>query len=118
MKGPIFVEDSMVPVFLSYFAPIEIYAITLFPFVFCRGKLNAETRNHEAIHYQQYLETFVIGFLIIYLYDYLVGLKKYGNGEEAYLNLRAEQEAYENDKDFGYLLARRKRWEWLWKYKV
>jgi hypothetical protein len=67
---PIFIEDSMVPVILSYIAPIEICAITLFPFVFARGKINAETMNHETIHFQQYLETLVIGFLIIYAYAY------------------------------------------------
>jgi hypothetical protein len=115
---PIFIEDSMVPVILSYIAPIEIYAITLFPFVFARGKINAETRNHETIHFQQYLETLVIGFLIIYAYDYIKGYLKHRNGEEAYLQLRAEQEAYEYDKDYGYTLGRRKRWKWLTKYKV
>jgi hypothetical protein len=34
------------------------------------------------------------------------------------MQLRAEQEAYDNSLDYGYTLGRRKRWEWLVKYKV
>jgi hypothetical protein len=115
--GPIFIENSKIPVWLSYISPIDIYAITLFPFVISRGTMNEETRRHETIHFQQYLETLVIGFLILYLIDYLHGMYKYRDGEAAYLSIRAEQEAYENDKDSEYL-DKRKRWAWISKYHV
>ena len=36
---PFFIENSKVPVVLSYFAPIDIWAITLFFLVFCKGNL-------------------------------------------------------------------------------
>lgn len=112
MWWPIYVEDSWVPVVLSYVSPIEINAITLFPFVFSRGKMSTETRVHEAVHFQQYLETLVIGFLLIYLWDYIAGWIKYRNGPQAYANIRAEIEAYDHEHDVGYLFNR-KRWRWL-----
>lgn len=114
---PIFVENSKIPVWLSKISPIEINAIVLFPFVFSRGKMGEYTRNHEAIHFEQYVETGVIGFLLIYLIDYLIGYYKYRNGEKAYLMIRAEQEAYENTANLNYL-EERVRWEWLKKYEV
>lgn len=115
---PIFVENSKIPVWLSAFSPLdEIYAITLFPFVFSREKMGEITRNHETIHFQQYIETMVIGFLILYIFDYFKGKIKYKDGEKAYLRTRAEQEAYTHGHDLEYL-ATRKRWEWLKKYEV
>lgn len=75
------------------------------------------TRNHETIHFQQYIEMMIVGFLFIYIFDYLKGKIKYGNGEIAYLHTRAEQEAYMHGHDLEYL-ATRKRWEWLKKYEV
>ena len=38
---PIMIENSKVPVFLSHFAPIDIWAISFGPFVWC----NQETRD-------------------------------------------------------------------------
>ena len=78
---PIFVEDSKIPVILTALSPLDnIYAITLFPFVFAKGKIDEETRRHETIHFQQCLETLVIGFYIIYLLDYIRGKIEYGDG--------------------------------------
>ena len=68
---PFFFENSKVPVWLSKLAPIEINAITLGPLVFSRGEISEKTKRHETIHYQQYIELLFIGFLVIYLYDYL-----------------------------------------------
>lgn len=110
---PLFFEDSKVPVWLSKFAPIEINAITLFCFVFSRGKIAEKTKRHETIHFQQYLETFVIGFLLIYLFDFLYAaiIKKKGFTREAYLAIRFEQEAWECDDYINYLSIR-KRFAW------
>ncbi len=113
---PFFIENSRVPVLLSYLAPIQIGAITLFPFVFSRGEMSEETKRHETIHFQQYLETAVIGFLLLYLWDYVVSLFKGLKGPEAYRNIRAEVEAWDNDNDEDYLM-KRKRWSWIWKKK-
>lgn len=111
---PIMFEDSRLPVILSKFAPIEIGAITLFPFVFSRGKMSEETKRHETIHFQQYLETAVVGFLVLYLWDYAVSILKGAKGREAYRSIRAEVEAWDNDSDEAYL-ENRKRWSWIWK---
>lgn len=114
---PVFIENSNVPVWLSYLAPINIGAITLFFLVFSRGEMSDTTKRHETIHFQQMLETFVIGFLILYLWDYLRGYIKYGNGRAAYLGIRAEQEAYQEEGSKPYL-NQRTRWRWIFNYKV
>ena len=113
---PLFFENSKVPVILSKLAPININAITLGPFVFSRGTLSERVKRHETIHFEQYLETLFIGFLLIYLYDYIRSGFKLGFNREAYLNIRFEQEAYANDSDVDYL-ENRKRFAWL-KYKL
>jgi len=114
---PIFVENSKVPVVLSLFAPIQIWAITLFFVVFCKGELDEVTKRHETIHFQQFLETGVVGFVALYFWDFLRGLVKYKSGSIAYRSIRAEQEAYHKASLPNYL-SERKRWRWIWEYKV
>ena len=114
---PFFIENSRVPVWLSKFAPINIGVITLFFLVFSRSKISKVTKRHETIHFQQMLETGVIGFLVLYLFDYLHGFIKYRHGAKAYRMIRAEQEAYDNELDVNYL-ATRPRFSWIKKYKV
>jgi hypothetical protein len=129
---PIIINNSKIPVFLSHFSPIDIWAITLWPFIICRGEMSEGTVNHESIHIEQYNDLFVLGFLFLYYWDYMHGFIKYRNdisgvsphgrpydsvGSKAYYRIRAEQEAYEFDGDFDYL-ERRKKYEWLKKYKV
>ena len=112
---PIFVENSRVPVFLSKFAPINIGAITLGFIVFSRGEMTEQTKQHETIHFQQFLETLFIGFLLLYVYDYIKNYIRFRNGTLAYFNIRAEKEAYQHDETPDYLETR-KRWRWiLWK---
>lgn len=116
MIKPTFVENSLVPVILSFFAPIEINAITLGWYVFARGRLTPVVRQHETIHVHQYVETFLIGFPLIYFYDFMKGLIKYRDGKKAYKMIRFEQEAYECQQYAGYLVTR-KAYSWI-KYSV
>lgn len=110
---PFFFENSKLPKFLSHFAPIEIGAISLFGFVFSRGEMSEQTKRHEVIHFQQQIETGMIGFLVIYLWDYAKNLWIHKmDGPTAYRNLRAEKEAYFWDADEDYL-ENRTRWAWL-----
>ena len=110
---PIFIENSVIPVWLSNLAPIEIGAITLGYLVLSRVEMSETTKRHETIHYQQYLETLFIGFLVVYLYDYIVNRFVRGmDGQIAYYNLRAEIEAYSNHSDETYL-ENRTRYKWL-----
>ena len=109
---PIFVERSFIPKLLSFFAPIEIGAITLGFVVFSRDDMSETTRRHETIHFQQYLETLFLGFLILYFYDYAKSRITGITGRESYRKIRAEKEAYENQDDPNYL-RNRKRWKWI-----
>ena len=111
MKFPIFIENSKIPVWLSKIAPINISAITLGPIVLSRGTLSERVKRHETIHFMQYKELYFIGFLLIYLYDYLYAalVKKKGFSRESYLAIRFEQEAYNNDHDLEYLEKRQKK---------
>ena len=112
---PIFIENSKIPILLSKIAPIYIGAITLGFIVFSRGEMTEKTKQHETIHFQQFLETLFIGFLLLYVYDYIMNYIRFRNGTLAYFNIRAEKEAYQHDETPDYLETR-KRWRWiLWK---
>lgn len=109
---PIFIENSKIPVILSKISPIEIGAITLGPIVLSRGEMSDITKNHEAIHWQQYIELGIFGFIILYLGWWAFNLVKYRNGEMAYFNIPFEKEAYDNHENLEYL-KERKRYCWL-----
>ena len=85
---------------------MRVKAITLWPFIICRDKGNPILIRHESIHIKQQAELFVIFFYILYLYDFVVGLITYRNSFAAYINIRFEQEAYNNQHDPNYLLTR------------
>ena len=107
-----FFENSRIPFWLSKIAPIEINAITLFCFVFSRGEISEKTRRHESIHFQQYLETGVVGFLVLYVFEFLVRLCFYRSGRKAYRMICFEQEAHDWDDRADYLEIR-KRYAWF-----
>lgn len=109
---PWFIYNSKIPKILSWFAPITITNITLGFVVFSKDVPSEETIRHETIHFQQFLETGFVGFLLVYFWDYLKGLAKYKDGQLAYFSLRAEQEAYRNHHVVDYLETR-ERWAWL-----
>ena len=108
---PLYFENSKVPVVLSWFAPITIGAITLGPLVFSRREMSEETKNHEAIHWQQYIETGIIGFVVLYLFFWLWNLIKLRDGALAYAMIPFEREAYAYDHHLDYL-DERKRYAW------
>ncbi|MEM7180932.1 MAG: hypothetical protein AAF518_08460 [Spirochaetota bacterium] len=134
----IFVENSKVPIVCSYLFPgnwlalalgkerFQIYAITLWPFVFCRSRLDQVSKQHESIHILQAGELLVFGFYLVYLWDWLHAIVKYSHKEKrqgqdlftfAYYRIRAEQEAYSHEKTPIYL-QKRQKWSWLRKYTV
>ena len=109
---PWFFENSKVPVFLSYFTPITIGAITIGPLVFSRAEMSEVTKNHETIHCQQYIETCIIGFIFLYYLFYAINFIRYRDGELAYYMIPFEKEAYDNDNNLEYLETR-KRYSWI-----
>lgn len=109
---PLFIKNSRIMKWLSFMTSINIIAITLGPIVIYKDTISEETKNHETIHFQQYLETAFIGFLVLYLYDYIVGYLKYKNSTKAYFYIRAEREAYFMHGNLVYR-DKRVRWKWL-----
>lgn len=101
---PIVVRNSVVPKLLSIV--IDVYAITLFPFIFVRDEGNWVTINHESIHIKQQAELFVVPFYILYFYQWAKNLVKGMNGEDAYYNIQFEYEAYQNQANPNYLDTR------------
>ena len=109
---PLFIENSKIPVWLSYLAPIEIGAITLGPIVISRNEMSEATKRHETIHFQQFLELAFIGFIILYFGWWFLNLLLGQGGERAYYNIPFEAEAYANHDDENYL-QNRKRFAWI-----
>lgn len=107
MKKPIFIENSRVPVFLSKFAPIEIWAISFGLWVWCRGELSDETKRHETIHFKQQLELLFIFQWVLYVAFWLVGVIRYRDGKKAYRENPFEREAYKHDGDVDYISSRK-----------
>tara|TARA_B100000131_G_C18016811_1_gene572847 strand:- start:34 stop:393 length:360 start_codon:yes stop_codon:yes gene_type:complete len=110
---PWFVENSKIPVWLSYVAPIDIGAITLGPVVISRDEMSEQTKRHETIHFQQYLELLFIGFIILYVGFWLWNLIRGFRGSDAYYKIPFELEAYGNDQNENYL-QERKRYSWTY----
>jgi hypothetical protein len=108
---PKYIENSRVPAILSYVAPIDIWAISFGPFVWCRGTLSKTMKTHETIHYQQQLELLFVGQWLLYLLFWIIELIKFRDGAVAYMNNPFELEAYANDDNENYL-AVRKRYAW------
>ena len=106
---PIVYRNSWVPKVFSVF--ISVYAIAIFPFVFIRDEGSERTMVHEYLHFKQQKECLVLFFYLIYVFDFLKGLIKYKNIDEAYCRIRFEQEAYEHDGSPSYALNR-KRFSW------
>lgn len=102
---------SLLPI-LRFLLPKHITAITLWPFILFREKINQNNLiiiNHEKIHLKQQLELLVLPFYLVYLTEYIIGLIKYRNHNKAYRHISFEIEAYKNEKNLEYL-KQRKPW--------
>jgi len=99
------VENSRIPKALSLF--INIWAITLYPFIICKGTLDQQTRIHEVIHLKQQRELLLIGFYILYVGYWVWNLVKHQSFQAAYKEIPFEKEAYAHDEDPTYPLNRK-----------
>ena len=89
--------------------PKGYIGITIFPFVFLKHKDFKRNRvliNHEKIHLRQQVELLIILFFVLYGLEFLMRLFQYKTWKLAYRNISFEREAYENEKDLGYLETR------------
>lgn len=85
---PIFVHNRLVP-FGDY------RAVTLFPFVFYKGKpLTERERRHETIHLWQQLTLLIVPFYLLYFLFWLVALFRHRNWHRAYRAIPFERSAY------------------------
>jgi len=109
---PLMYNNSKVPVWLSHLAPINIWAISLGIFVFCRGEMSDTTRRHETIHFQQQLELLFVFQWILYGLFYLIQLIRLKNKKFAYYENPFEREAFGNEEQVDYL-ENRPRYAWL-----
>jgi hypothetical protein len=105
LKTPIVFEDSRVPQLLSYI--FRIWGITLWPFIFVRGKLDPITLRHETIHIRQQAELLVVPFYLLYACFWLYRWAQLGDKKAAYYAIPFEREAYSNHEDASYLALRR-----------
>ncbi len=108
----LFYKKVPVLIFPSFFILIKklfkfsFRAVTIFPFIIIDSKKIFEDKfymNHEYIHILQYIETGIIGFYLISLYEFLcarIYLKKSFLG--SYYYMAVEQEAHRNDKKLSY----------------
>ena len=100
------IENSRIPQALSLF--INIWAITLYPFIIARDRLGITTYNHEKIHLVQQRELWVVGFYILYVWYWLKARAKGLNGSDAYRAIPFEKEAYKHQNNLKYLNTRKK----------
>ena len=114
-RRPWVFENSRLPIWLSKFAPIEVWAFSIGPVVCCRGVMNDNTRRHECIHYHQQLEMLFIGQWICYGLFWLKGLWTYrkhaDRGAKAYRENPFEREAYDK-QDVEDYFSHRKLYSW------
>jgi len=104
------IENSRIPQLLSWF--IKIKAITIYPFVFVKGKADIRLRIHEYIHLKQQRELFVVGFYVLYIWYWLKNIVWHKmDSRTAYREIPFEREAYENENNFVYALNR-ERFAW------
>lgn len=110
MRIPIIIESKSFCKAISWF--MDVGAITLYPFIICRNKQDITLLNHEAIHIQQQKELLVVPFFIMYFLNWGYNLIRYkGDTQKAYRNIIFEKEAYDNERDLGYL-GKRSIWAW------
>lgn len=91
--------------------------MAIFPFVILRRneqKSDAVMVNHERIHIRQQMELLVVFFYLWYGVEFLCRWVQYRSKDKAYRNISFEREAYQNEKDPGYL-KRRSFWS-FWNY--
>lgn len=122
-------KHSKIPLVISYLSPmnwinmiqgksfVSIWGFTFLWFIFIEGEGNEELIAHETIHVLQGLETFFVGFYLLYLWDWIVGFIKYRDAVIAYERIRAEQEAHHLQHNPAFLLTRKKR-AWISNFKV
>ena len=96
-------------VIINKFLPIgrRYYAINICGMVFAKGPCDEVMLNHEAIHTAQMKELLILGFYLLYVWEWLYKSLRLLSFYRGYLNISFEREAYENAGNPNYLSSRR-----------
>lgn len=89
--------------------------VVLWPFIVLKRaelKENPVFMNHERIHLKQQVELLLVFFFIWYFLEYFIRLIRYRDSYKAYSRICFEREAYENERNLGYITTR-KTWNFL-----
>ena len=105
------ITNSRIPQLMSIV--INVYAITLWPFVFIRDEGDERTIWHEKIHLRQQVELGIIGFYLLYIGFWIFHIIKLRDRYAAYHAIPFEKEAYTWDKSGKEYLQKRYFWSWL-----
>jgi len=93
-----------------YLKLIGMEGTTLFGIIIILKKYknnpNVYLLNHEKIHVSQWLETLFVGFLVLYILNFLWNLLRYKNFYEAYKFIIFEREAYKEMYNLNYIEKR------------
>lgn len=95
---PIIVRNRILP-----FGPYE--AMAIWPFIFTKVELKAQTLLHERIHHKQQLELALVGFYLLYALNFLYNLARMH--PRPYRAIVFEREAYGNQGNPDYLQERK-----------
>lgn len=90
---------------------VDVRAITFWPLIFACRPLAGVDENHERIHLAQQRELLVLGFYLLYAWDYMMGRLIGLPPEQAYREIRFEREAYGQQDNLDYLESR-PLWAW------
>ena len=105
-KTPVLVSRRIIG-FCGTLFGFNVGAVAVFPFVIVRDEkilASKEYINHESIHIRQYIETLIVGLVVIALLQYLYALLVLRKSRtQAYYYMSHEQEAHQNDHNLNYL---------------
>ena len=91
---------------------IDVYAITLYPFIISKERLSPITYNHESIHLVQQRELWLFGFYFLYIWYWLKNKASGMNSADSYYYIPFEREACENELEFEYIKNKRQPYAW------
>jgi len=89
--------------------------ISLWPFIILKSEVfknDPVLLNHEKIHLKQQVKLLLVFFYLWYGIEFLIRFFQYENRSLAYRNISFEREAYTNEMNINYSIARR-RWSFL-----
>jgi len=110
----------IIPQLFRFLVKPQAIAIALWPFIIVKNpalRFDPRIINHERIHLRQQLELGVLFFYVLYVGEFLYHLIKTKDRVKAYYAISFEQEAYEKENDYAYLLQR-KLWSFRKYYKT